>query len=338
MHAVRETRIEILRIIATVMIIAHHYFIHGLFIWSGYMDVFNSGRLTNKIVMSLYYPGGYVGVGLFFMITGYFGIYKTATKARLKNLCVEILHYALLSAAVTMIWSFFDTWDVTLQNIYVIITLFRPFTGVWWYIAIYLILVLAMPYKNRCMLSMKSGYQKIVVLLAWMGMLAACLIDDNFCFERALFYYLLGTEIRLWADAHGCKNVYIKPIPACILAVASWCAGAYSFYRYFQTQDMKWFAVGYLIATPVICVLLYFAFLGMPIRNNERVNMIAGCSLGVYLLHDNKGVRQILWQNICQVEKQFASPWLPALSIATILAVYTACCFIDRIRAVLLPG
>ena len=69
------------------------------------MDVFNSGRLTNKIVMSLYYPGGYVGVGLFFMITGYFGIYKTATKARLKNLCVEILHYALLSAAVTMIWS-----------------------------------------------------------------------------------------------------------------------------------------------------------------------------------------------------------------------------------------
>lgn len=63
--SLRESKFEALRIIAIVMIIAHHYSLFG----------FNFQNLTldsKKLILSFFIIGGKIGVNLFIMISSYY--------------------------------------------------------------------------------------------------------------------------------------------------------------------------------------------------------------------------------------------------------------------------
>lgn len=73
----RKTNIEILRIISMIMIIAHHYVFYG--VQQNYSSeiariIYNGGTILNQLYCQILLPGGAVGVGIFFILMGYFGI------------------------------------------------------------------------------------------------------------------------------------------------------------------------------------------------------------------------------------------------------------------------
>lgn len=73
----RNSNIELLRIISMLMIVAHHYVFYG--VEQNYNPaisgiVFSSGTLINRCFSLFLLPGGVVGVAVFFIISGYFGI------------------------------------------------------------------------------------------------------------------------------------------------------------------------------------------------------------------------------------------------------------------------
>jgi peptidoglycan/LPS O-acetylase OafA/YrhL len=75
----RKSNFELLRVIAMIMIIAHHFAGHGIqhdLEGSTAYVIWRNGSLLNKIVDCLFAPGGKIGVGIFFMLTGYFLINK----------------------------------------------------------------------------------------------------------------------------------------------------------------------------------------------------------------------------------------------------------------------
>ena len=59
----RNAAFELLRIIAMLFIIAHHFYVHG---------GFSSISPTNKALMTFFEFGGKFGVAIFVMISGYF--------------------------------------------------------------------------------------------------------------------------------------------------------------------------------------------------------------------------------------------------------------------------
>ena len=61
----RNSNFEILRIIAIIMIIMHHYAVHSGFLW-------NNQITTNRIIINFFQMFGKLGVCLFIMISGYF--------------------------------------------------------------------------------------------------------------------------------------------------------------------------------------------------------------------------------------------------------------------------
>ena len=63
----RKSNIELLRILAMIMIIAHHYCLYG-----GWNKI--SGLSLNNAILDFLIIGGKVGVAIFILIAGYFGI------------------------------------------------------------------------------------------------------------------------------------------------------------------------------------------------------------------------------------------------------------------------
>lgn len=61
----RQANVELLRIIAMVMIVAHHFSVHGEFD----LETVNS---KNAIIVGILACGGKIGVNIFFLIMGYF--------------------------------------------------------------------------------------------------------------------------------------------------------------------------------------------------------------------------------------------------------------------------
>lgn len=96
MQANRSSNFELLRIFAMLMIVAAHYAGHGIkhVLVPELESAWLSGSLTNRVFTSFLIPGGKIGVGIFFVLTGYF-MYAAQYKInRLAKLFLQVLFYS----------------------------------------------------------------------------------------------------------------------------------------------------------------------------------------------------------------------------------------------------
>lgn len=96
MQANRSSNFEFLRIFAMLMIVAAHYADHGIkhVLVPDLGSAWLSGSLTNRVFTSFLIPGGKIGVGVFFVLTGYF-MYAAQYKInRLAKLYLQVLFYS----------------------------------------------------------------------------------------------------------------------------------------------------------------------------------------------------------------------------------------------------
>lgn len=87
---VRDSSLELLRIISMVLIIMHHYALHGGF----NLNVLPFG--ANKVFIEFLMVGGKLGVNCFIMITGYFMVNSKITIKKLINLICKVTIYSFV--------------------------------------------------------------------------------------------------------------------------------------------------------------------------------------------------------------------------------------------------
>lgn len=94
----RQSNFELLRIVAMLMIVAHHLAVHGVqhvlepnICYAAYA----AGSFLNKVFTCFLLPGGEIGVGLFFMTTGYF--LCTANQTSVRKVVFETIFYSVLT-------------------------------------------------------------------------------------------------------------------------------------------------------------------------------------------------------------------------------------------------
>lgn len=92
----RSSNFELLRIAAMLMIVFHHYQAHGIqmALNPAMAGAWLSGSLPHRLVTLLFEPGGAVGVGIFFMLTGFFMSQSAWKPSRLKPLMAQTLFYS----------------------------------------------------------------------------------------------------------------------------------------------------------------------------------------------------------------------------------------------------
>lgn len=80
-----------------------------------------------------------------------------------------------------------------------------------------------------------------------------------------------------------------------------------------------------------LTVLIFLIFKNTEIKNNNFINKIASTTLGIYLIHENVFLRDVIWKNIINVVQYINSPLLILNAILGVLSVFIICAFIDLI-------
>lgn len=111
----RDSKFEILRIVAIVMIIYHHFIVHAPGV--NPMELYNSGDITffNLIITELMASFGKVGVFIFGLLTGYFMIDKNCIRfSRVIKLILLTLFYSIIIYSLSI---YFDFVEFSIKNL-----------------------------------------------------------------------------------------------------------------------------------------------------------------------------------------------------------------------------
>lgn len=295
----RQSNIELLRIICMLMIIAHHFSVHSGFDFSA--DPLSLSRVWTQVLWS----GGKVGVDVFVLISGYFLV--SGKSMKISKILVFWLQIFTYSAVIFLIFLLCGKTEV---NGYTLRTYLLPvsFEG-WWFVSAYFVMLVMSPFINRFLHALTARAYRLFLLIAtvfWV-LIPTVFVEKSYFFSNweynsavwFLYLYALAGYIRL----HGLPQRR-KPGTLILAAAVIWALtmGITVMLDYaavnnpiYVQHETHLFEMQSL-PTVLISVLLLVAFQRIKLGYSKLINTVSSLTFGVYLLHDNKLFREVLWK------------------------------------------
>ena len=311
-----------------LIIVACHLTTQGI-------GIYKSGSLANKAIAAAFYPGGVIGVPLFFMLTGYFLAGKKNTSV--KKVFLETIFYGWLLAFFLVIPYCMDKIFGFNFNYCSSKAIFRKLitpvsSSRWWFVTVYSLLVLVVPYINQFLEKLnKSGF-KIFIFITWFFWYSGIYIfGTEVGISTGFFFFILGVYFRLYGPQTISKPFYL------VLAVILW--GLITFSYYFSNADEKNIKLlkstleyfSHIIFVPFASWIFFALFATMDLKQNRFINTVAATTFGVYLIHVSS-VKTIFYRDIFQIDKQYISPLFPIFAAIDIIMIFTFCSAVDYLR------
>ena len=323
----RNSNVELLRIIAMVMIVCHHYAYYGGFKYN--VEILSFNRAWYQLLLM----GGKIGANIFTMISAWFLTeLKDIPYKKLKSFWCQVSFYSIVLFLIVYLIDSAAT-DSIMKAAFPII--FEQ----WWYASVYFILLLLASFLNGALASLnQKELKKLLVLLTTGWSIIPTLSGKRLQSNELLwmiYLYILIAYIRKYdvIDTAKRKKYFIM---ACF------------FYTFTYTSAICFDAIGTIV--PVfgrkaehfydiqsLSVLGASLFSVLYVMSKEKkivpvINKVAKLTFGVYLIHDNSNIRRLLW-NVVFKNANFAnSIWLPFVSLGSIAVVFIACSIIEHTR------
>ena len=333
----RESNIELLRIVAMFLIVAHHYVVN-----SGVGELMNvETDMAKTVWMQLFGMWGKTAINSFVLITGYFMCTSRLTARRFLKVFLEMVFYAWVMWAI-LLAADYETMSFTrIAKLFLwpIRNINRGFgtSFIWMYLFI--------PFMNRLIeacdrrtLYRLVGLQLVMFTLAGTFFFAPV-------FHHVFWYmtlYFVGALIRLhpmkWMnDNRWCVALLCSCVAAAVMSVVGigWIqhirnhAPTLPSLYYFVSDSHKLLA--FLIGGSSFLV-----FKNLKIGYSRFVNTVASTTFGILLIHAaSDAMRQWLWKDFVDVSGHFLSLSLGALvafSIGVCTSVFAVCSVLDWLR------
>jgi len=326
----KQANIELLRIIAMLMIIMHHFCFHGVF--SYWNENSNIVQFVNDVIVSFASMGGKVGVDIFVIITGYFMITSKFKLFHFLRTYLKMFIYSILCLSAAFIWGTHSVPSNVLKQ-----SLFPFISNSYWFISNYLVLYLLVPYINTFIKTAeKSMLNSLLIITTLLWVILPTFVSVHYEFSILLFFiylYFVGAAIR--TGEYGAFFTNRKAIN--ILALASvifWilfavikCAhhDTVNFWKMCHPAQIN------SLFTISIALFLFHLFKNLDIGHNKIINSIAASVFGVYLFHDNIIVRPFLWRKLLHVVTYMNTPYLLPYMIVCTLGVFIFCVILDKV-------
>lgn len=329
----RESNIELLRIIAMIMIVAHHIAVHSGFGFA------TDSISVNKLWIQFIQMGGKIGVNIFVLISGYFSI--TANSVKIKKLIMLWLQIFTYSAGIFLI---IVTLSPQAFGIKAFVENVLPITSArWWFASTYFVLYLLSPYINKLLHALaKKEYQRLLVLLFLCWCIVPTVLNADLQSNALLwfvFLYALAGYLRLHFDMNTIKS------GKCILIALAVILITFSSVIVFDILGIKIaFFAAYAtffydmqkLPILIISLMLFMGFANAKIGYVPFINVISSTCFGVYLIHDNDYIRNLLWHRIFQNAAYQNSPFLILYTLMEIVIVFAVCAMLEWLRIHLL--
>lgn len=336
-HTQRNSSIELLRIIAMLMILSHHFILHN-----------KSPLLTfpltpaREIFSFFFLSGGKIGVVIFFSISTWFLISsEQSIKKNFKR--IWLMERELLFWSLTLLIAFVGIRRAPLSSTTMLSSLLPTITNLWWYATSYAAFLAILPFLQYSLLAMgpKMHAQITLLLSVVFGTLSLLpihtiyniYITDVFGF---IYLFIIISFYKLYLKKFSTKQLLIilcigilfniiVIIAKDILLILAFpgnpggYAAAYSSFRNFALPTIM---VGFSV---------FLLFDRLHFYNNI-INFIAKSSFAVYLISEYPAMRNWLWINIFDLKTIYYKPFMPLYVIGILLAVYAGCTLCDFVR------
>jgi hypothetical protein len=342
----RESNFEMLRIIAMIMIVGSHYCTHGVKQWTeeNSLQIWSTGTLGEKIIAEIFSPGGMVGVAIFFMLAGFWGIYSK--RISILRVLLETVFYGVMTAIMAIIlfgFGYHQSGGVTMYNIFK--SVFGAVSsGVYWFVSVYVMIMIVSPIINKFLLQYDTKGQILVLIILFVFEYVAPEFGaaDYFTIQRGMMFYSLGAIIRVNKEKIrvdkrlllvGCGFGWILymvlNLCSANIVIVSERTGALKLMGRVIT------AVDTDIFVPLVAISLFLIVMQTDIGVDDKINFIAKTTFGIYLIHDSVMLRTFIWDDVLKVAAcQYKSNWFFLLMLVSIAGVFIVCALIDSLRII----
>ena len=309
----QESNIELLRIIAMLMIIAYHYVVHGQ------MNLVKSMTDYDRIFLECFQIFGKIGVNLYVLISGFYGVRGKFSWEKTAKLERQILFFSWLGIIVGLIS------NRSMAKRELLSMLFPTVGNIYWFATAYMILYFLSPWYNKLLMSLdKKEYQKLLLTMTVIWSVIPCLTlrtYDGMNVNQQIWMFVIyaygGYIYRFnWKieNSKGLLCIGIVGLYGTVFLTEIFARkfpGIQGLATYFGWSNT-------VLAVP-ISLLLFNIFRMASIKYNAIINFIGAASFSTYLFHENPIISSLLWQHICL---KLAGAKLITYSILVVFTVY----------------
>ena len=330
----RESGIELLRIVAMLFIVAHHFVYN-----SGLSESFDYAHPdANLIWLQWIGAWGKTAINAFVIITGYFMCTSSLTAKRFLKLLFQVVFYLV---AIFLVFLGFGYETITPKRLFELgghffIGINNGFTVsfLWFYLGIPFYNILIRHCSKRELFLLIG-----LLLLHFSG--AATLFAAKYSFNHTFWFmtiYFIGAAIRLYPMSWmGRNRVCLPLLMGCVCLASVWmlindwlkaCGMTVNFQYWLISDSDKILAVA-------IGVLLFLVFRNWKIGYSKVINTVASTTFGVLLIHANSdAMRQWLWKDLLNVPGFSSCSFMTLIgkSLSCIIGVFVVCSLIDLLR------
>lgn len=334
----RNSGIELLRIVAMLLIIAHHFALH-----TEWPEV---GSMTfNAYYIELLKSFGKIGAAIFFIISGYFiakSSKNTFSYKRLLKTASPTWFYSIVILIISMLLGYNTSISLPLDP-----NLLKSFLPIlsssYWFISQYIVLEIVTPYIKKITdtLSYKELFKLLIIYTTacWGAGTLSYFISDHYApiitMPSSIIYAILGIAISKAENKFkNTKSLLFILLPSLALIVAPFLLSFLSNHGYTNTNNLFW-----QFDSPICIIIaasMFVIFKNIKLKSRV-INIIASTTLGVYLIHDNIFIRQLLWNSgrIVDIQSHIFDGKIQFIlfSIATILGTFIVCSVIEMLRS-----
>lgn len=324
----RNSSIELLRILAILMIIGHHFAIHS-------QIAFPSVSVTfNRFLVHCFDLGGKIGVDVFVLISGYYLI--RAEKLRISKVWKLWGQLFFYSAGLYLLCSATGIFQSDHFPFYQ--ALLPLHSDIWWFATTYFLLYLLTPLLNLLLNSLsRHRYRILLAVSTTLCCLFPTFLRHSITGELGWFLYLycLAGYLRLYgSEFPGSSRACLMAAGLFMVLNLAWallCDLLGTFRPGLEVYATGFFGMDQL---PILVTSLFLllGFLRLEMDYIPWVNQLAKSCFGVYLIHDSPYIRYWLWNTLIPGHSWADSPYLGLYALSAFTAVFVVCSAIDLIR------
>lgn len=327
---IRNSNIELLRVISMIMIVALHYMNQG-----GVLDKLSYGD-ENYCVSWIIESFCFVSVNCYVLISGYFLYTAKFNVQKLISLIFEVMFYSV------GIYLLFCVISVETFSIATLVTgyLFPLIHGEYWFATVYVVLYMISPFINKWMDALtKDEHKKLILILGLVFSLIPSVIFfagesigiyGGYTLIWFIYVYIISVYLRKYDFKIKNRYLILTYLIASVINFAVKVAQQAVF------GNELWNLYRYSSITVLIAsVSLFMIFIQMKPRNHKIWLILGSTTFGVFLIHTQYIMRdKILWKEIIKPLDYCDGNTLVYLLhvLVSVLVIFIVCSLIDLLR------
>ncbi len=318
---VRESNLELLRILAMLLIILYHY--------CSYLDWAETQYTFNKVFYVLLGSWGALFVNIFIIISAWF-LSESSAKFSIWKVLKIICETSFYSVAIYVVLCIMgDTVFVPKKFLQALLS---PFLGTYWFITAYLAFYLLCPLLNILVQSLsQKQFRTFIGILTVIIPLFQMFVEGNPNWGIiSMFVYLF----ILTAGLKQCEKSWLEQ-NAKIIMIGDFLFLVLMGYLCRKSGHVEY--INFFLEKSSIFIILeafsiFFVFKNWKIKHSKLINQAAASVFGVYILHQYRPALAVLWDKIFKTSEAYQSSFFVIYLLLTGIVILIVGIIVDMIR------